>query len=282
MRISKAERAKHEQIVDLLEKDTLTQDEREWVIENLNEAAICEITRCGAFFTPIDYAFGLAFELGSSHRSRSLLDLCSGIGLLAYAAYHHHSFFKETGYNRIVCVEQNYDFVKIGKKLLPQATWIHGSIDDDHVKEQLTEIVKEHGEFDDVISNPPYGIVPSMKDIQCPRYTGKHAHFKVMDIASQYAGRGTFIIPQNDAGFRYSGVQNFERVESSNFKKFVKDTGWRPDIGMGQDTTVFPMFKNTKIQTEIVVIDYYENLIDDAQSKEEPNESTTINRWANK
>ena len=53
----------------------------------------------------------------------NIIDLCADIGILSLYAHHHK---KCNG----TCVELNPEYVRVGKKLLPEATWINASIFD--------------------------------------------------------------------------------------------------------------------------------------------------------
>lgn len=255
MRISKREMASQSRLMSILEQDVLSHEQRNFVLENFNENAHVEIGRCGAFFTTPELANGLAFEIGSSGKPRKLLDLCAGIGSLAYACAEFYGFSGEGGWSEIVCVEQNPRFVEIGKKILPQATWICGSVDDPDVLDKL----REFGTFDVCVSNPPYGVVPSMSGVNPPRYKGAQAHFKVIDIAYDFAAYGVFLLPQSDAGFKYSGVRSYEVCRSENYNRFCSDVGYELEMNCGNDTSHYEGFRNTKIVVEIVLAAFCEH-----------------------
>ena len=96
-------------------------------------------------------AYEFAFGTGISHQTHDenkpikLLDLCAGFGILSFALKEY------CGNNiEITCVEYNPKFIEIGKKLLPEANWIQGSIGDDDLIDELKTM-----KFDYVISNPP-------------------------------------------------------------------------------------------------------------------------------
>jgi len=129
---------------------------------------------------------------------------------------------------------------------LPEAKWVCCGLDD-------TETLKSLGVFDVVVSNPPYGNVQSMAKTKAPRYKGELAHLKAIDIASNMANYGVFLIPQADAGFKISNVLCYSEHHSEAYLKFHNETGIELAVGCGIDTSVYPQFKNAKITTEIAV-----------------------------
>jgi predicted RNA methylase len=242
-RLSKNVLKLQQKINDILEQDILSRQDKLFVYEHFNEAVLVEVNRCAAFFTPLDLAWEVALEVVDHETPQRVLDLCAGIGMLAFSTLSRNSMAE------IVCVEQNPEFVRIGRKLLPEAKWICCSLED-------TETLKSLGIFDVVVSNPPYGVVPSMKDVKSSRYTGELAHFKAIDIASNLGNYGVFLIPQSDAGFKLSGVQCYERCISSAHQKFFDETGIEITPSCGIDTTAYTPFKNTKIVTEITTMQF--------------------------
>jgi len=93
------------------------------------------------------------------------------------------------------------------------------------------------GMFDSVISNPPFGRVS--RDWSGPRYTGRDFEFHLIDLASDHARHGAFIIPQTSAGFQFSGSRCFEERKSSKYLSFEKQTGISLEPGCGIDTTFY-------------------------------------------
>ncbi|MGN8119602.1 hypothetical protein [Labrys sp. 22185] len=64
----------------LLRKDVLSEDEKDFVLENWQLGAENNVAAAGAFFTPMDLAADFALEPGQGR----VIDLCAGIGGLAY------------------------------------------------------------------------------------------------------------------------------------------------------------------------------------------------------
>ena len=241
-KLTKRQAALHEQACALLEKDALTYDEKWFVLENWHEGAEHMNGRAGAFFTPVELAADFRVDV-SGHR---IIDLCAGIGVLAFMIYHHAWGGHGDRKPEITCVEINPAYVAIGKKLLPEATWICGDI---------FEVCDELDGFDTAIANPPFGRVPVSG--RGSRYTGPEFEYKVIDLASKLAEFGTFILPQGSAGFRYSGVQCYERQEGGKYAKFYEQTGIHLEAGCGIDTTTYQDgWKGSFVACEIVTAEF--------------------------
>lgn len=237
-RLSKAEAKRHAEACALvdLERD-LTIDEREFVINNWQESATNINSAAAAFFTPLELAFHLAIE---TKGCRTFVDLCAGIGALSYACWQYSI---REGIDRMVCVEINPEYVRVGRKVLPEAEWICASV------EGLPAI----GRFDMAISNPPFGKVVR---ITGPRYKGE-ADLAVIDIASGLADFGTFIIPQLSAPFEYSGRQAYRARESAKFSKFHAATDIDLTVGCGVDCSYFrTQWRGVAPSVEIVCADF--------------------------
>ena len=243
-KLTKQQNKRHLEALAILEKsEPLTTEEKEFVFANYHEAAESDVTYSGAFFTPLDMAFDFALETSGP----KIVDLCAGIGALAYAVYHHGRYHDERP--RITCVEINPRFVEIGKTLLPEATWICADV---------SSVWRELGRFDCAISNPPFGRIKTNQH-KGPRYTGPNFEYIVADIASQIARHGAFIFPQMSAPFRLSGVRCYERTENRKYKQFAEATGLFMDAGCGIDTTVHADEWNQRPPvTEIVCCDFDE------------------------
>lgn len=127
-----------------LDRD-LTPDEREFVLDHWMEEGTARLD--GAFFTPGGLATDLILEAFGAGR---IIDLCAGIGRLAWTA---HQYLSAHGAAReIVCVEKNPEYVRIGRKILPEARWICGDVFD-------VPTMDLGGRFDVAVANPPFGRV---------------------------------------------------------------------------------------------------------------------------
>lgn len=241
-KLTKAQSKAHNQACELLAKDILTEDDKEFVFRNWNESANHINGSAGAFFTPHDLAFDFAFDVAGPR----IIDLCAGIGMLSYAVQRRHVWRYEAA-PEIVCIEANADYVAVGKKLLPEATWLHADVFD--------VMSLGLGRFDWAISNPPFGAIKRTKN--APRYSGNDFEFHVIDIASHLADNGTFIVPQMSAGFNYSGRPSYERQKDGRAFSFQEMTGLYFEAGCGVDTSFYlKEWKGVSPMCEIVCVDF--------------------------
>ncbi|WP_318493471.1 methyltransferase [Photobacterium leiognathi] len=248
-RISKEVQKKHNQAMSLINLDRdLKFSEKEFCFENLREELIlADYSYHGAFFTPMDLAESLGphfidAPLCMENKPRTVVDLCAGFGILSYCLSEFHSNQLD-----LYCVEKNPVFVKIGKKLVPNATWICGSIDSPEVIDRLRQI-----KVDAVISNPPYG---DMELDFGGRYRGSKAEYAIAEFArSLTRGLVLFILPQGSLNFKYSGVPSFQKVKNDRYQKFSLETGVtiKPSNMVTDDST---KFRNTPITTEVCYIE---------------------------
>lgn len=256
-KLTKEEVKKHEQALKLLEKEKLTYKDCLFVFENWNESAESMNSKYGAFFTPFGLAsdFGLEIYRGKDYK---IIDLCAGIGILSFIAYHH---CEESDRPQITCLELNSKYIEVGKKLLPQANWIQGSVLDKALIESL-------GRFNQSISNPPFGKIQHEElEKDFLRYKGAEFEFKVMEVASKISDIGTFIVPQGSTPYRYSGAQwfiDYQKPIKGDFgsmpvkvHKFINETNIKFNFNLGIDTSVFKdEWKGVSPICEIVNIDY--------------------------
>lgn len=221
--LSKQQQKRHAQACELLKKDILTHDDKLFVFENWQESATNRNKLAGAFFTPWELARDFVLEIGNG----PMIDLCAGIGVLSYFAYHH------SGIKDITCVELNPEYIAVGKKILPEATWIQGSIFDE---ELLPSGFFGSKPFKHAISNPPFGMVKT-------GWKSGPVEFQAIERASQLAHGATFILPQMSAPFEYSGKREYK--ETQNKTPFQ----WEPNCGI--DTSIH-QWKGVKVITEVV------------------------------
>lgn len=244
-KLTKVQAKLHQQACDLLSKDVLTLDDKMFVLENWQEGATHVNSAAGAFFTPYDFAMDFAIE---THAGR-VIDLCAGIGMLTFAVKMRH--FYQSNRLDLTCVEINPDYVAVGKKLLPEATWIEASVFD--------VLDMDLRQFDIAVSNPPFGAIKRPEGKRSPRYTGADFEFHVIDIASHLASYGAFIVPQGSAGFNYSGRTGYERQKEGKAVKFQELTGLRFESGCGVDTAIYQKsWRGVSPICEIVCVDFSE------------------------
>jgi len=245
-KLTKAEAKAHASAIELLAKDSLTEDDCEFVFRNWNEGANHVNGAAGAFFTPYDMAFDFAFDVGGTR----IIDLCAGIGMLSYAVFYRAKWGHFERAADVTCIERNPDYIAVGKKLLPEATWICADV--------LDVLDMDLGHFDYAISNPPFGNIKRTRN--APRYTGKDFEFHVIDIAAHLADYGVFIVPQMSAGFKYSGQRNYSRDTEGKAVKFQQMIDAEFHAGCGVDTAFYrDAWKGVSPLCEIVCVDFTED-----------------------
>ncbi|WP_195985341.1 methyltransferase [Clostridium sp. D33t1_170424_F3] len=227
-KLTKPQIRAHEQALRLLERGCLTHEEKLFVFENYREDAEHINSKAGAFFTPFGLAndFVLQIPYRYEHTIR-IIDLCAGIGILSYAASLEGNSWSRS-YADITCVEINPDYVEVGKKLLPQATWICGDALD-------PEFTKSLGRFDFAMSNPPFGNTPTPHR---GAYISSAFEHMVIEAAARIADEGAFIIPQMSAPFVYSGTSDHRWLEAGKGRTFEEKTGIKLEFNAGIDTAV--------------------------------------------
>lgn len=217
-KISKEASKRHNRALDLVHSDKrLTLEDRMYILGNYHEAATHMNGLAGAFFTPEGLANDLSIEVAECE---SIVDLCAGIGRLSFACRDRAK--------RLVCVEQNPEYAEVGKRVMPEAEWIVGDVFE----------MGDLGRFSIAISNPPFGAVKTSKAFK-GRYSGASFEYKLIELASQIADRGTFIIPQSSAPFRYSGKQSYSVNITNECQKFMTQTGITLDHNCGLDTSAY-------------------------------------------
>lgn len=217
-KLTKVQTKLHEQAMGLVRSnERLTFDDRFFILKNYNPMATNNVTSTGAFFTPLELA--REFDIFARPEG-SLVDLCAGIGTLAFSIYYYSlmSGGSRRGWltqdiERITCVELNPEYVEVGKRVLPEANWVEGSVLDER-------LISDIGTFDAAISNPPFGNIQGEADWL--NYQGSQFQLKVIEIANRIAGAGTFIIPP---GFSNYDVKKHEHGLSQVMCGYKQLTG---------------------------------------------------------
>lgn len=236
----------HNESLNRLHKQVLSLNDKDFVIDNFNEGIERVISTKGIFFTPPEMALAFCIEVTGNR----VVDLCAGIGMLSYY-YLHHGHHPRIAPDKIelVCIERNPDFVEVGKKVLPEATWISADITEPGLLSSL-------GLFDMAISNPPFGSVSHTEGCKL-NYQGNNFEYKAIELASRVARHGTFIIPQGSTPFKYSGQRQLEDQNIAKYNRFHQQTKISIKPSCGIDTSVYQQqWRFTQVATEIVCCDF--------------------------
>lgn len=262
MPLTKIQAKQHAQACKLLEKDQLSFDERCFVITHFHEGGDSNNTWGSAHFTPYELANDFKLDVMGPR----ILDLCAGIGVLAFAYFHGWDHGEHPP--EMVCLELDPRYVEVGRKVLPEAEWIQGDIFDPKIQKQLAK-----RPFTTAISNPPFG-KNAMRGRQAPRYTGGLFEYALIDIASDLADYGAFIIPQGSSPFLFSGVRCYQdcrrplpndplpgqaRANLKKYRPFTESTSIELEPGVGIDTTVFrDQWRGVSPAVEVVTAEFGE------------------------
>lgn len=238
----------HDTAMALLDKPSLTHEDKLYIFENYREEAIHINSKAGAFFTPYGLARDFRLHLPWLYDGAiNVLDMCAGIGVLSYAAHEHANSWNKERVN-ITCIEINPDYVEIGRKILPEANWICGDA-------LSPELLGSLGKFDCAIANPPFGYIHSSYK---QHYKSGFFEYMVIEAASRLARDGVFLVPQQSAPFVYSGT-NFHEYLHGDCKanRFTEKTGIELEVGVGVDTTDYlDGWHGVKTVCEIVCCDF--------------------------
>lgn len=249
-KLTKAQIVAHERAAALLASTgRLTSDDVVQVIQDWHEGANHANTRASAIFSSFDLARHAALEV----EGQRVLDLCAGIGTLAVAVAYASA--RPEGHG-ITLVELNPDYAAVARRLLPEAEVIVGSMYDRGLTEELRS-----RRFDVVVSNPPFGSFSKNPSMKGPRYHGGEAHYDAIDIASDLADSGVFILPQTAVPFTYSGRQTYlptPKGGNLRYDRFEADTGIVLEMNMGIDTSAIDCFRGVTITVEIALADFVE------------------------
>lgn len=235
-KLTKAQAKAHMRALEILQQDRLTEEDREFVFANWQEAATHINGQAGAFFTPMGLAWDLSIDVGGER----ILDLCAGIGALGYAAYHRGRYSRDWA-RKVTCVEINPDYVEVGRKLLPEATWVCADAFSD---------LSHLGRFDWVIANPPFGSINGRGDFD----------LAIVERAADFADNATFILPAMSVPFAYSGRPCYDDSRPSDkARRFRERTGIDLRAGCGVDCSYYrDDWRGVAPAVEIAIADYAE------------------------
>ena len=130
------------------------------------------------------------------------------------------------------------DFIHASTDSTVSAAAVSGALDTALVVAGGSSYSTGSGATITAMSNPPFGAVKRQKHERGPVYTGADFEFHVIDIASQIAEYGVFIVPQMSAGFEFSGKPCYRRQTSGKAFEFQSKTGMHFEAGCGIDTSI--------------------------------------------
>lgn len=222
----------------------LDEDEKRFVLTHFQESANQNHHPGGAFFTPGDLADCMSLDVIGNR----VIDLCAGIGALAFACRNPHEQARGLPAREIVCVEANPEFVAVGMKLVPEATWVCADVFDTGRQRWRP--------FDTAIANPPFGNHPRTGN--APGYRGPRFEYHIIALASHLARHGVFLVPQSSAPFHYSGRQEMlEGRGDAEYKRFSSGTGIALEPGCSVDTAFHDTHWHQPVpRTEIVLTEF--------------------------
>jgi hypothetical protein len=244
----------HQQAMDLVNIERpLTMTEKEFVLANYKPHAEHDVRKLQAFFTPMELAIAATIEMPNPDeygRKIKVLDLCAGVGMLSFAYFHYSGMRLNTDNVELVCVEMTDEFIEVGKKVLPEATWIKADMFN------LGHSVEIDTDFDCFISNPPYSIMGKSQIL-----VGRRGAFLAGQIGMNFSEYGVMIILQNDCPFEYSGRDNYKETYNKDYQK-VEDKAlirFAPSCvdteSVLDDNDEQVKWDGVKVKTEIVIVD---------------------------
>ncbi|MEY9840600.1 methyltransferase [Streptacidiphilus sp. EB103A] len=247
-KLTKDQAAQHRRACALVDlQRELTWREREFVLEHWQESSTASNSLDGAFFTPLELARDMAVDVAGVR----VLDLCAGAGRLAAAARHLNPWEAQAAgrpTRELVCVERNPEYVRVGRKVLPEARWVCADIFD---------LPDGLGRFDTVICNPPYGAVQRAGG--GPAVRSRRFEYHALAVAAALGDYGVFLIPQESAPFRFSGEPYFREQRSADYERFECETGIRLAPGYTINTSsVRHQWRGVTPRTEVVTCDFTE------------------------
>lgn len=253
-RLSKMEWKNHEKACELLEGDKpLSWEERRFIAGNWRSSATNNVSKGGSFFTPYEIARLMHSWIPTKGR---IVDFCAGIGTLSLAIMD----MNENGKNEFVCVEQNADFIEVGRRLVPEAEWIQA---DAYEKSTWDRILAEipGGKFSRAMANPPFGKIPTAngdrKKLDWLNFRGS-ADLMACEIMMKIAHATIAIVPQDHARYVHSYGADKSRIYNRDME-YLKFMEKNPGIVLG--TTPFDMqefdelWNDVKIKVELVFIE---------------------------
>lgn len=242
-RLSKEASRRHSQAQQLvaLHRD-LDEEERGFVLANYQESANPVHGLDDAYFTPRELALDFCVEVVGDR----LIDLCAGIGHLAYHAADPTAPHRaRRAPSEIVRIERNPEYVQVGRKVVPQARWIEADV---------LDLPATLGTFNCAFGNPPFGTVPRSGNPTA--YTGSRFEYHAIAVAERLADFGVFSIPQSLARLRHSGLSHPVWPRDAEYQRFTGQTGLELTSGCIATSGYARQWRGVAPAVEVVVCDF--------------------------
>jgi len=207
-KITRSQLKLHEQAEELLwgSDKTLDHDEVAFCLEHWDPRALSgkHVSKNQAYFTPLPLALDTALYVGGE--GRQVVDIGAGIGRLAYGVLCANRWSTQV---QVTAIELNAEYVKVGQRLLPEVNWVQADFYD-----QATWLALP--QFDEAISNPPFGDVMTDCDTDWIGYRGP-AGLMAAEIGLKVTRLGiTMILPQTYTPYRFSGRVSGQNITTHN------------------------------------------------------------------
>lgn len=295
-KLTKAQSRLHQDACNLLARplsSPLTPSEKEFILTHWDPSANHINTVSGAFFTPLELARDLAHE---AQTSGSVIDLCAGIGTLAYCMRTQGWPGQQRTHGPTVCVEINPAYVEVGKRILPEAHWLCLDVfslvepgfsflreltGGEHTRAEDTALWELFGKglpaFDVAVSNPPFGF-PHHQHKRAGGYPvpGCPLDLQVLAVAQRLAHTATFILSSTACPFEYSGRRGYSPSPSRHFDKFSQQTGIQSDslCCASVDCAIYrDKWRGVMPNIELVTVDF---TINDPDEQEQEGEGGVV------
>lgn len=284
-KLTKAQSRLHQDACNLLARplsSPLTPTEKEFILTHWDPSANHINSVAGAYFTPLELAWDLAHE---AQTDGSVVDLCAGIGTLAYCMRNQGWPGQQKAHADTVCIEINPAYVEVGRRILPEALWICLDVfkwardrDDRYrLRERqgaLTDALIADDLYDIAIANPPFGF-PQSPIANLP-LKGVPLDLNVLAVARKVARSATFILSSSACPFEYSGRQGYAPRPSRHFDKFSQQTGIQSDslCCASVDCAIYrDKWRGVMPNIELVSVDFTINDDPDEQQRVEGEET---------
>ena len=214
-KLTKQQLKQHEIAEDLLwgSDKPLKRDAVAFCLEHWDPRALSgqHVAKNQAYFTPLSLALDACAYVGGD--GRRVVDIGAGIGRLSYAVLCANLWNPRQV--RLTAVELNPDYLRVGRRLLPQVEWVEGDFYDQGLWQRLPP-------FAEAVSNPPFGRVVTECALDWIGYRGT-AGLTVATMGLKVAELGiTIILPQTQTPYAFSGRRSGENVYRRHHSRHLK------------------------------------------------------------